>query len=269
MINLITSLNSELYKKYGKNFFESYERFSANDIQLIVVFEGEIPQQLVKKYKKINFIRFNNEKHSRFLSYFGHFLEAKGLRIQESNTNQFSLNWDYRFDAIRFSFKIFSIDIVRNLLENNSPFAWIDADVKCLKNFSSKELLYFMPDEDQLMSYLGRTHFPLAPSTPYSECGFLGFNPNHPYTNNFIDRMIEIYCSGEIFSKKEWHDSWIWDEVRREFEQKSIKFKNISGKYSHTHHPFINCGLGNFFDHLKGPTRKEAGKSFEDDYSQI
>ena len=99
------------------------------------------------------------------------------------------------------------------------------------------------------MSYLGR-------KDSYSECGFLGFNLKHPEFYNYINRVINIYITGEIFSLKEWHDSWIWDHVRIEFEEKNILFKNISGKgYAH-HHPFINSGLENFFDHLKGPVRK-------------
>ena len=264
MINFITSLNSELYKIYGKNFFESYERFASDDINLIVVFEGELPEQLPQKFKKIQFIEFNSTIHNQFISYFGHLLEAHGLRIQQNDPNAFHLHWDYRFNAIRFSFKIFAIDIARKLMDKNAFFAWIDADIKCLKKFTSRDLNQFMPDERSLMSYLGRSHFP--PNNPYSECGFLGFNSNHPQIDNFIDRMVDIYKTGEIFSKKEWHDSWIWDEVRKEFEVQGVHFKNISGNAVHLEHPFINCGLGEYFDHLKGPERKKIGKSLDSDY---
>ena len=60
--------------------------------------------------------------------------------------------------------------------------------------------------------------------------------------------MTDIYVTGEIFSLNEWHDSWIWDYVRLEFEKKKTKFKNISNIYEH---PYINSGLGEIFDHLK------------------
>ena len=114
------------------------------------------------------------------------------------------------------------------------------------------------------MSYLGRDSFPK--NNPYSECGFLGFNLKHKNFNNFLDRMIEIYITGEIFSFQEWHDSWIWDKVREEFEAEKISFKNISGNFSHVEHPFVNCGLQKFFDHLKGPDRKKKGQSFDQDF---
>jgi hypothetical protein len=113
------------------------------------------------------------------------------------------------------------------------------------------------------MSYLGR-NFPL--NDPYSECGFLGFNWRHPQVREFLNSVADVYSSGEIFSHRQWHDSWIWDQVRIQFERKAIQFKNISGAAYDTDHPFINSDLGNFFDHLKGPKRKELGKSFDEDY---
>ncbi len=80
--------------------------------------------------------------------------------------------------------------------------------------------------------------------------------------------MKALYLTGEAFRFQEWHDSWLWDEVRKEFEAKGFAFKNISGKAAHLEHPFINCGLGVYFDHLKGPQRKQAGKSFDQDYAK-
>ena len=175
-----------------------------------------------------------------------------GLKINVSN--------DYKFDAIRFSFKPFSIhQSLSYIPENLDYLIWTDADLRCKKNFESADIIPFLPDENELMSYLGRKHV-------YSECGFLGFNLNHPEFKDFIDRIINIYTSGELFSLQEWHDSWIWDHVRKEFENKDILFKNISGRGFEHHHPFINSGLEKFFDHLKGPTRKKTGESPKQDY---
>ncbi len=171
---------------------------------------------------------------------------------------------DFRFDAIRFSFKIFSLILSKKKDKSLLPFAWIDADVRCLKNFSSQDIYPFMPETNQLMSYLGRDNFP--PPSPYSETGFLGFNSEHPQIDPFLKRMEDLYLTGEFFTQKQWTDSWLWDYVRQEYEQKGIRFKNISGEFSHTDHPFINTGLGQYFDHLKGPERKKLGTSFAKDY---
>ena len=270
MINFITSLNFDLFQKYGLKFFETFDKFAGDDCKLIVVFEGEILTIPTNQFKKISYIPFESSPQQRFLKFFGNLYEARGLRIIETNTaylgKQVKLTHDYKYDAIRFSFKIFSINLARKQLANSKNFAWIDSDVVCLKPFCSSDISKFMPQANQLMSYLGRSRFP-EPNA-YSECGFLGFNSMHPLINPFLNKLEEIYTSGEIFSFKEWHDSWLWDELRKEYQLKKVDFKNISEKFMDTDHPFINSGLGEFFDHLKGPERKKMGKSFDTDYKK-
>jgi hypothetical protein len=268
MLIFITTLNKNLLEVYGYNFFNSFEKYANEDCALNVIFEGNFTDIKIK-YKKISFITFDSESHKRFLKFYGGLYEARGLKIVEVNTaflgKQFKTIRDFRFDAIRFSYKVFAINQARLSTEKNN-FVWIDADVICLRKFSASDIEPFMPLENQLMSYLGRDRFPQP--DPYSECGFLGFNSHHPYLNDFLYEMENLYTSGEIFSLKEWHDSWLWDHVRKKYEAKGVDFKNISGSFICTEHPFINSGLGNFFDHLKGPERKKIGHSFADDYQK-
>jgi hypothetical protein len=216
------------------------------------------------------FIPFISKSHEKFIKFFGSLYEANGYKVVENNTlylgKQLKIIQDFRFNAVRFSFKIFSLLIAKNHLKCGPNFAWIDADVVCLKKFSQSDLLPFMPKNSELMSFLGRTKFPIP--NPYSECGFLGFNGNHPKLNEFLNKVELLYISGEIFSHKEWHDCWLWDHVRKEYESEGILFKNISSKFEETSHPFVNCGLGEYFDHLKGPLRKELGQSFNEDYKK-
>lgn len=270
-MNFITTLNIELFEKYGRRFAETFEKYSSSDCILIIVFEGSEIEKIDKTiFTKVVFVPFISKSHEKFIKYFGNLYEANGYKVIENNTlylgKQFKLIQDFRFNAVRFSFKIFSLLIAKNHLRCGPNFAWIDADVVCLKKFSQSELLPFMPDSYELMSYLGRTKFP-SPN-PYSECGFLGFNGNHPKLNEFLSEMELFYTSGEIFSHKEWHDSWLWDHLRKEYENIGVLFKNISYEFQDTWHPFINCGLGEYFDHLKGPLRKELGKSFDEDYKR-
>ena len=92
---------------------------------------------------------------------------------------------------ICFSYKVFAINYSLKYIGNEDFLIWTDADLRCKKDFSSDDLIQFMPEENQLMSYLGRTEFP--PERPYSECGFLGFNIKHPHFKDFLGRMVEIY----------------------------------------------------------------------------
>jgi hypothetical protein len=266
MLTLVTSLNAQLYEQYGKRFFYSF-RTMAQDVRLVVVFEGPIPADIAQRTEPIELVALDSPEFSRFLQFFGNLYEANGLKIlrlpQPNGQTTLHPKWDYRFNLIRFSFKIFSLDIARKLIAADDYFAWLDADVVCLKPLHAASLLSFFPESDQIASYLGRTHFPQ--DNPCSECGFVGFNPRHPQLSAFLERMKALYTTGEAFRFKEWHDSWLFDEVRREFQSKGFGFKNLSGKAEHLEHPFINSGLGEFFDHLKGEERKLAGRSFDHD----
>jgi len=262
----ITSMNQKIFEAYGERFLDEFEEQAGSDISLINVFEGIQPMQLNRNYLKIKTIDFDCEIHKKFVSYFGHFYQARGFTISHqinpsTKKFDFQIGVDYKFDAVRFSFKVFAINQVMKNFKSNNYFVWTDADLRCLKKFNENDLIKFMPEQDQLMSYLGRT-FRLRPTDePYSECGFLGFNTKNEMLKKFISRMIEVYSTGEIFSMKQWHDSWIWDRIREEFENDNYLFKNISGEFENTHHPFVNTGLGEYFDHLKGPKRKVQGHS--------
>ena len=262
-IAFISTMNQRLYDLYGQRFIEEFLSNADGSIKLFIIFEGEIPKELINNKNNIFCIPLLSEKHNLFLKFFGKLFEARGIKVKffkEAGEQKINVSNDYKFDAIRFSFKPFSIhQSLSYIPENLDYLIWTDADLRCKKNFKSADIIPFLPDENELMSYLGRKHV-------YSECGFLGFNLNHPEFKNFIDRIINIYTSGELFSLQEWHDSWIWDHVRKEFENKDILFKNISGRGFEHHHPFINSGLEKFFDHLKGPTRKKTGESPKQDY---
>lgn len=264
----VTTMNHKLYENYGMKFLNDFETYASPDIKLFNVFEGEFPSNLNRGYNKIETISFDCPQHQRFLKYFSNLYEARGLKIQQElnkkeNKINLNLKMDFRYDAIRFSYKVFAINFIKKKNLDTNYIIWTDADLRCRKQFSKDDLNFALPKADEVFSYLGRTHFPK--DNPYSECGFLIFNCKHKNYENFINRMVQIYETGEIFSFKEWHDSWIWDEARKEYEAKGDKFNNISKGYSHTEHPFMNCGLEEYFDHLKGPERKKAGKSFKDD----
>jgi len=259
---LITSFNENLLNQYGQRMVKEFSEKSDGSVQLKVIYEGNTVPSI--QLENVEFIGFNHPGHHQFIRKFGRLQEARGLRIEFLKSNHVNLSHDFRYDAIRFSFKIFALIQAIELFKPDRYFAWLDADVRCLKSFGAADLVRFFPDTNQLMSFLGRTKFP--PSGAYSECGFLGFNTSHPQLANFLNRMADTYTTGEIFTHEQWHDSWIWDQTRLEFEREQVEFKNISGAAADTEHPFINSDLGIYFDHQKGPLRKQSGTSFAEDY---
>ena len=264
-IAFVSTMNKNLYDQYGKRFIQEFAKFASNDLKLFIIFEGDYPEEILNLKKNIFVIPFLSQKHQLFIKYFGKLYEANGLKLRQINENgkqKINISNDYHFNSVKFSFKPFSIHQVLNYIPEGLDYLiWTDADLRCKKEFGINSLTKFLPEHEYLMSYLGRK------KPWYSECGFIAFNLNHKDFINYIERVINIYTSGEIFSLEQWHDSWIWDHVRYEFEENNkTNFKNISGKGYELEHPFINCGLEEFFDHLKGPQRKKEGQSFKDDY---
>ena len=261
MKTFITSMNAKLYESYGKRFMEGWSLHSADDVSLIICFEDHLPSNLSKNlYRNIKIINLESELSKMYVEKFGKFHQARGIVFNQDNSKKITAIYNYRFDAIRFSFKIFSIYkcIELQLIHNN--FAWIDSDIVCLKDFQSADFDSFFPDSNQLASYLGRESFPQP--NPYSECGFIGYNFHHKDWQNFIQEMLNLYMSGDLFMLPEWHDCMVFDHIRKIYtSQNNISFKNISENLLNCDHPFNQVGLSQFFDHLKGPERKARGYS--------
>ena len=69
--------------------------------------------------------------------------------------------------------------------------------------------------------------------------------------------MMRMYDGGKLFQEKEWHDSYIFDVVRKNLEITSnIKNINISDMglvdIKSEDHVFVASVLGKFMDHKKG-----------------
>ena len=265
-VAFVSTINKRLYDDYGKRFLEEYSKFSDINIKLYLVFEGEYPEEILNIGRNIIILPFISQTHQSFFRKFSKLKEANGLiinMIKDNDKTKIKARHDFRFNAIRFSYKPFAIhQCLEYLPETTTHLIWTDADLRCKKKFSPSDLIEFLPASDELMSYLGR-------KDSYSECGFLGFNLKHNQTKSYINRMIQIYESGEIFAYEQWHDSFIWDQVRIDFEnRKNCTFKNISGEGAEKEHVYKNTNLDIFFDHLKGPRRKELGRSEEIDYKR-
>ena len=247
---------------YGKNFIESWLANAELNLVLIVVHE-EPQADYLAPYSQANVILLPlaSEEHALFRKKFGKFSEAAGLSLVQYNApdKTYQLAYDYRFDALRFSFKIFALlKVLRAGLVANE-FAWIDADIVCHKPFSADLMRPMFPDAGQIASYLGRTSFPEP--NPHSECGFIGYRLDNPVVIDFLEEFERIYLDGSIFQLAEWHDSYIFDVLRIKYQDAGHKFKNLVAGLHESDHPFMVSQLAQFFDHLKGPDRKIRGYS--------
>lgn len=263
MIKFITSMNERLYKDYGQRFLTGWAESAGADTSLTVYGEGGTAWLNSSVYGPgIDAKPLESTEYQNFRAVFGRFFEANGRVVGRAPEapDRYIFRYNYRYDALRFCFKAFSfLQAIDEDLSDFSHLIWIDSDIVCRKKFSSVALSLILPSGEEIASYLGRTAFP--PQAPHSECGFVAFNLENKASLEFLRSFIDEYTRGRIFLRAEWHDSFIFDVVRLEYQARGFTFKNISGEHHASEHPFVLSPLGEFFDHLKGPARKVAGHS--------
>ena len=162
---------------------------------------------------------------------------------------------DFLQDAVRFSYKVYGYCHAIKQYSDYDFIMGVDADSVFYHPMPEDVVAKKLYREDCMMTYLGR-------GGQYSECGFLGFNMKHPEIQNYAKEMLRMYNSDDIYKLIECHDSFVWDHVRKKFElEKGVKNNNI-GDHKKAHVQARSV-LGMYYDHTKGPSRKSAGFSGE------
>jgi hypothetical protein len=235
---VISSFNQRLYDEYAWRFLESFHRFWPKDVKLYVYTEDCQPQTAGEVRDLL-----------RCCPQLVAFKQACARDEFDAPT---PAKKSFRYDAVRFAHKVFSIFHGTRNVTADKVF-WIDADVVTFAPVPHSFLDACLPD-DCYTACLKR-------DGNFSECGFVGYNLRHPIHAEFMQAWEELYTSGRLFELAEWHDSFVYDHVRRGFEsQGKLRSHNLSGAHTAAAHPFVNSELGRYMDHLKGP-RKTTGKS--------
>jgi len=229
---VITSFNEKLYKEYAHRFIETYNW----------------PYDLnVYSEKKFSITTKNITVTE---------LGQDSKNFVERNKNRPVK--DFWVDGVRFSYKVYSvIEAAIDAIDKKTYdiLIWVDADSVFYNPLTIDFIKKHLFKEDRMMTYLGRGEH-------YSECGFLLWNLNHKDTNNYFKEMKNMYNNDLIYNEREQHDSYIWDLVRKKFEQtKGTMNIDIGDKI--VGHVQARSILGTIYDHTKGPKRKAAGKSPE------
>ena len=220
----VTTYNNKLYKEYAHRFESTYNW----DFPYTVYNEDEGMMDTIpdcKAFVERNKNRFDNKDFIK----------------------------DYWQDGVRFCYKVYAYTHAIMNYQDLDGIIGIDADSVFYKKIDADWIKKHIHRDNCMMTYLGRPN--------YSECGFLYFNMKHPDILPYANRMKSLYDTDGIYNLKEQHDSFIWDYVRKEFENRGTKNYNIGdGKMGHVQARSI---LGTVYDHTKGPRRKAAGKSAE------
>lgn len=163
---------------------------------------------------------------------------------------------NYRKQPVRFCHKIFALKDVYEANnkskeaggEHDDIIIWLDADVHTLRPVSIEEIKQCLPKDSAAVSYLGRKDW------PHSECGWLAFDLNSG-GGDFIETLVAQYTSDNVLKMEEWHDSWVFDVVRK--SKGAPKATNLTedkpGMDIWPHSPMAKWSV-----HYKGPVAKQG-----------
>lgn len=247
---VVTSFNQSGLDQYGQRMIDTFEANWPADVDLIVCAENCQPRTSRSNTRVIDLLEAS-PKLKDFISRHQNNPLAHG---RAGPPEVFNPKKQFRWDAVRFCYKVFAKDLAANNIDSGWMI-WIDADT-ITHSPVSKQFLQTVCPSNSMVSYLGRGE------KYHSECGWVAYNLDAPECRQFIKDFVNMYNTDAIFQEREWHDSYIFDVLRKQFQSR-CKFYNLNPSWDDkglAGHPFINSELGRYMDHVKGD-RKQQGHS--------
>ena len=264
-ITVVTTFHPAGLTKYGQRFLDSFAARVDKRIKLLVYAENCKPINPDPSRIEILDAKAVLPKLNAFKSTWGHVPKANGDVSNEPQRHA-RRDWDkaFKWDAVRFANKTYAVyDAVQR---SKDWCVWMDADTFVHSTWTYEDFVELLP-ENAYITYVGRG----KGSQTWPECGFYGLNLNHPVCHEFLKEFERMYEDAEkgMFLLDEWHDSYIFGEVLKMFNQfpshdYSANMYLKEAKSGGGGHPLINGPLGKWIDHMKGG-RKDSGKSLAKD----
>ena len=264
-ITVVTTFHPAGLTKYGQRFLDSFAARVDKRIKLLVYAEDCTPINPDPTRITILDAKEVLPKLNAFKAKWGHVPKANGDVSNESKRRT-RRDWmkKFKWDAVRFANKTYAV--YDACTRSKGWCVWMDADTFVHSDWSYEQFKELLP-ESAYITYVGRG----KGSQTWPECGFYGLNLNHPVCHEFLKEFERMYEDAEngMFLLTEWHDSYIFGEVLKMFNQfpshdYSANMYLREAKSGGGGHPLINGPLGKWIDHMKGG-RKDKGKSDKKD----
>jgi hypothetical protein len=255
-IAVVTTFNEEGLKKYGQRMIDTFIQCWPKEITLHLYPENCNPR--VSDHSRITLKRL--EEVPELIAFKNRWKDVPKANGDVTDDPVRSKRKDagkgFKWHAIRFAHKVYAIFDCARQTDADILF-WMDADTVCHSSITKETIEQFCPPSIDL-GYLGR-------EGKYSECGLYSMNLKSDQTRMFLYEFQKMYDKAEagIFQLEEWHDSFVFDAVRKKFPL--LRQRNWSaGIIKGEGHPLINSEWGAYLDHLKGD-RKNLGRSKDND----
>jgi hypothetical protein len=249
-ISVVTTFHKSGYEKYGKRMIESFLKNWPSTIELHVYAEDvnvieSAPNLIVHNLlqESIELVNFKNTW--RQVPKANGDVSSDPIRSKRKDAGK-----GFKWDAVRFAHKVYAIFQCAKITDANI-LLWMDADMICHSPISQESVESLCSRAD--LCFLGRVG-------KYTECGLYSMNLKSQSIQQFLEKFQQYYDNAEegIFQLEEWHDSFVFDAVRKNISLKEHNW--AAGIITGEGHPLINCEWGAYLDHLKGD-RKTLGRS--------
>jgi len=245
-------MNQTGYHVYGKHMIESFLANGPKDSRLMVFSDKGLDDPI--QNERIEYFDLSKEMPSQ--------LEFEKRHNSPICHGQFANEYDYRFDAVKFSHKPATIYAASQILTNREVMPdilfWIDGDI-VFKQPLDEDFL-----NEKFPSWVQVGYFPRHKN--HTEGGFIAFRFPHENTRKFIQFMWEAYMNDQIFRLPAWTDCHVFDAiVNGAVKDGFFRAVNLGDEISvNTSHPIVNSDWYKYIDHLKG-NRKKLGASPAED----
>lgn len=263
-IAVVTTFNKKGYDLYGKRLITSFLENWPKEVRLNIFAEDfEIDKDLysLDSFKQLLVFPMNGYGKCVGLREFKERWADKPIA-----TGKHPDKLGYRYNAVRFAHKVYSVFHMKAVMTSTpAQFAnvlyWMDGDTVCHSPLDLATLQEMLP-RDKHLGFLGR-------DKKFTECGLYAMRMDNPYTLKFLAEFQKAYDNDEIFQMKEWHDSFVFDEIKNRVKKQYPDWQWVDwseGVARTSLHPLINSKWGAYLDHLKGDDRKQMGRSKPSDF---
>ena len=250
-IAVVTTFHDQGLRQYGQRMINTFFKNWPADVTLHLYPESCNPA--ISKHENVTLQRL--EEIPELIAFKQQWKDVPKANGDVSNDPVRSRRKDagkgFKWDAVRFAHKVYAIFHCAKNTDADVLF-WMDADTVCHSPITKEQIEKFCPLTQDL-GYLGR-------EGKYTECGLYSLNLRSPAVRKFLDKFQSVYDNAEegIFTMDEWHDSFVFDVVRKSMNlvENNWSANIIKGEG----HPLINSEWGAYLDHLKGD-RKSMGRS--------
>lgn len=230
---LVTTLSAKLLDDYGRSTVATWHPFTSRRI-VVVVNPDEVVKFRTELDSVYSVIPFSDDSLQSMAAIRG---REEDLAYRKD---------DYRWQAAKFSWKVFAMEEAFRAFPEDDPATWLDADSLLKPGFDNWLSKLF--SDKHAVSFLGRAHKQL-----HAETGLINFQGAKG--REYFRKVLEIYRSLEIFDFNEWTDSYIYTYAFQFHKDCFDICKHRSVKSSN---PLYEIDRGRHLLHLKGMRKSNS-----------